>query len=70
VYTYTIVLKYLLIIFLIDIVVLSALVWWINADPSGAIAEIIILPVLLIINLIIAGALSFSRLKKILAVAF
>lgn len=68
--TYKPILKKLLIISVLDVIILSVLVWWINADPSEAIAEIIILPSLLIINLIIAGLLAFFKIKKSLAIAF
>lgn len=57
--------KYLnfLILLVIDIFILSVLIISINAEPSGAIIEIFIIPVILVVNIVIAITLWFFKNK-------
>jgi hypothetical protein len=54
----------------VDLVILSAYIYWEKPTPDSVIAELIIVPALIIINLIIAGVTTFFSKKRYLGWTF
>jgi hypothetical protein len=68
--TYQHLIKHILLLFLIDGIVLAAFIWWINATPDVSIAELLILPVIIVINIVIALILYYWLRNSGLSAAF
>jgi hypothetical protein len=63
-------LKALLILLILDIVVLAAFIWWMDATPDVSIAELLIVPIIFIINVILGLILRYKSIYIITGNAF
>jgi hypothetical protein len=62
--------KALIILLLLDVVVLAAFVWWMDATPDVSIAELLIVPIIFMINLITGIILRYGTTYKVTGKAF
>ncbi|MBE9584025.1 DUF4040 domain-containing protein [Mucilaginibacter sp. JRF] len=63
-------LKALITLLVIDVGLLAAFIWWMDATPDVSIAELLIVPTIFIVNLIIGLVIYYSTNYRVIGKAF